>query len=235
MSEAPVATGCPDAAASAQLRQLIGDAFAGFAGSAAYPCLGARSVIHRQACHIGVYGRLGSAAAAGELHSDLVRFGQDVGDAELASFVAVFTDPSAMTEAHFSELLWRQLQHLHDVDATEHHWDARVSADPEDPHFSFSVGGSAFFIVGLHPGSSRWARRFAWPALVFNPHQQFEAMRQAGKYQRVRSAIRERDALLQGTINPVLRDHGCMSEARQYAGDAVSESWRCPLVVHPRS
>ncbi len=29
--------------------------------------------------------------------------------------------------------------------------DERVSADPDDPHFSLSFGGEAFFVVGLHP------------------------------------------------------------------------------------
>ncbi len=123
---------------------------------------------------------------------------------------------------------------MHDLDSVRHAWDPRVSADPGDARFSFSVAGTAYFIVGLHAGSSRWARRFAWPTLVFNPHEQFSALRDSGGYDRMRTMIRGRDAHLQGTVNPALRDHGMLSEAAQYAGGDVADDWRCPLHVHGR-
>ena len=217
--------------AGAALQRLVSDAFEGFAGGEGHPCLGARSVTHRGALELRVYDRLGGAEAAAALHSDLTRFGEGAAPDELASFVAVFSEPAAMSEERFSALLWRQLQRIHDIDRPHHHWDPRVSADPSDPHFSYSVAGRAYFVIGLHAGSSRWARRFAWPALVFNPHQQFVALRRDGRYERMRSVIRGRDAALQGSVNPVLRDHGAESEARQYAGNAVSASWPCPLRV----
>lgn len=214
------------------LELLVSESFAGFAGSAGHPCLGARSVVHRGAYTLSLYDRLGDRTSAGAVCDDLARFGAGVTADVLSSFVAVFRAPTAVSESRFSALLWRQLQHMHDHDHTRFAWDERVSADPDNPHFSFSVGGSAYFVVGLHAGSSRWARRFAWPTLVFNPHQQFVAMRTAGRYDRVRSIIRGRDAALQGCVNPVLRDHGLRSEARQYAGDAVTDAWECPLDVH---
>jgi FPC/CPF motif-containing protein YcgG len=52
-----------------------------------------------------------------------------------------------------------------------------VSADPNDPHFSLSFGGEAFFVVGLHPRASRPARRFERPAPIFNLRDQFEQQR----------------------------------------------------------
>ena len=55
----------------------------------------------------------------------------------------------------------------------------RVSADPDNPHFSLSFGGEAFFVVGLHPDASRPARRFARPTMVFNLHDQFETLARA--------------------------------------------------------
>lgn len=55
--------------------------------------------------------------------------------------------------------------------------DRRVSSDPDDPHFSLSFGGEAFFVVGLHPNASRPARRFSRPAMIFNLHDQFEELR----------------------------------------------------------
>ena len=87
-------------------------------------------------------------------------------------------------------------------------WAPEVSADPKDPHFGFSVGGTPFFIVGLHPRASREARRMPLPILVFNLHEQFEALRESGGFERMRDAIRRRDEELQGSVNPMVSDHG---------------------------
>jgi FPC/CPF motif-containing protein YcgG len=87
----------------------------------------------------------------------------------------------------------------------------------------------AFFVVGLHPASSRFARRFAWPTLVFNAHHQFERLRSEGGYARMQEVIRARERKLQGTLNPNLGDFGVRSEARQYSGRPVQEGWRCPF------
>jgi FPC/CPF motif-containing protein YcgG len=213
------------------LAQMVTDSFAGLAGSASYPCLGARSVVHRDAYTLRMYSRLGDQHSATQLAADLAVFGADVDGESMSSFVAAFEEPTSLSESEFHALLWRHLQLLHGADRGRFAWDDRVNADPEHPHFSFSVGGVAYFVIGLNAGSSRWARRFAWPALVFNPHEQFVAMRESGKYDRVRSMIRSRDTELQGSANPLLRDHGDKSEARQYAGDAVPDGWRCPLDV----
>ena len=217
------------------LERLVTDAFEGFAGGEGHPCLGARSVVRRHAYELHLYDRLGTDEAAAAVNVDLGRFGTSVRGGELTSLVAVFSEPTAMTESRFSDLLWQQLQHMHDLDRIEHAWDPRVSADPDDPHFSFSVAGTAYFVVGLHAGSSRWARRFAWPALVFNPHEQFATLRESGGYERMRTMIRGRDSDLQGVVNPALRDHGAVSEAAQYAGSAATADWRCPLEVGDRS
>ena len=96
------------------------------------------------------------------------------------------------------------------------------SSDPADPHFSFSFGGQALYVIGMHAKSSREARRFRWPALVFNPHEQFERLRADGKWKHMQETIRHRDLVLQGTINPMLSDFGEHSEARQYSGRIVA-------------
>ncbi len=126
-------------------------------------------------------------------------------------------------------MLWQQLQQLHDEDRHYHTWDPSVSGDPHAADFSFSFAGRAFFVVGLHPGSSRWARRFAWPVLVFNAHEQFEQLRAQGRFEKLQALIREREWALQGSLNPNLQDFGHGSEARQYAGRAVGGDWRCPF------
>jgi FPC/CPF motif-containing protein YcgG len=125
--------------------------------------------------------------------------------------------------------LWATLQHLHDADTERHALASGVSDDPTNPHFSFSFAATAFFVVGLHAASSRASRRFAWPTLVFNPHDQFERLRADGQYARFQQVIRNAERELQGNVNPMLDDFGRRSEARQYSGRAVGNDWQCPF------
>ncbi len=207
-------------------------AFRAFVQDPQYTCVGAKSAINNSSYRLGVYDELGSADATAALARDLTSFLAQQGsiDARFATFVAVFQRPQSTDEEGFERALWAQLQRLHDADDTG--WDPTVSANPDDPHFSFSFAGTAFFIVGLHPGSARLSRRFPWPALVFNPHAQFEALREAGKYERMRQVIRDKERALQGDINPVLEDFGGDSEARQYSGRHVETDWHPPFCPH---
>ena len=68
------------------------------------------------------------------------------------------------------------------------------------------------------------ARRAPWPILTFNLHAQFEQLKQTERYAHMRDTIRARDLELQGSVNPMVADHGTISEARQYSGRAVSDS-----------
>lgn len=94
--------------------------------------------------------------------------------------------------------------------------------------FSLSIASHPFFVIGLHPGASRIARRFRHPALVFNSHRQFEQLRDDGRYGKMQAIIRKRDKLLQGSVNPSLADFGTATEARQYSGRDVGKDWECP-------
>lgn len=189
----------------------------------------AKSVIARDAAEFGSYRGLGSAEAAEALCQDLYGSLGATHRRGYWSFVALFPDDVIPDEEQFEQRLWQQLQRMHDFDVRLHAWDAAVSDDPQDDTFSFSIGGHAWYVIGLHPEASRKARRLPVPALVFNPHGQFEALRERGKYDVLRDQIRRRDLALQGSINPMLRDHGEASEARQYSGRAVEEAWRCPF------
>lgn len=168
-----------------------------------------------------------SATALCEQLGDFSRRHADPGS-EPVSFVAMFRQPVA-NEDEFHDQLWRHLQAMHDIDADRHPWDSSVSANPADKSFSFSIASRAFFVVGLHPRSSRMARQAPFPCLVFNFHDQFEAMRANGKYDVLQHAIRERDIALQGSINPALARFGEGSEAAQYSGNVRLAANVCPF------
>ncbi len=194
-----------------------------------HPCLSAQSVVKNETLEIGNYKSFGSLESAKALGKDLLNFIKKRKgiNTSLASFMAVFNTPKDLSELAFETLLWRQLQLLHDLDGNE--WDSEVSNNPEDSKFSFSFGGKAFYIIGMHPNSSRMARQFPYPALVFNLHEQFETLREEGHYYKMRDIIRERDRKLQGYVNAMVADHGTSSEAKQYSGRVVDESWKCPF------
>lgn len=199
---------------------------------AGFPCVGARSAMNRGRLRFGRYGRLGARDHAARLCCDLYRFQDEFKSpgTEPVSFVALFDEACApVDETDFERALWQQLQHVHEIDHHRHEWDPSVSRDPAADTFSFSVGGRACFVVGLHPHASRLARRTPMPVLVFNLHEQFEAMRANGRYESMQRAVRKRDEALQGSINPVLARFGEASEAIQYSGRAVGPEWRCPF------
>lgn len=206
--------------------------FRAFVGDPRFPCLAAKGAVRRRDHELHVYGALGSDDTASALAPDLRDFVRrtDNDDARFRAFVAVFPVDAPKGEHDFERRLWLQLQQLHERDDPAAGWDPSVSADPDDPRFSFSFAGCALFVVGLNPHSARLARRFQWPALVFNPHAQFERLRREGRYDRMRALIRDRDVALQGRVNPNLADFGERSEARQYSGrETTDDEWRCPF------
>lgn len=190
-----------------------------------YPCVGAKAAFNSGSDQVRVYAQLLTSTA--EIAQDLRSFAARTSESEYATFVAIFRESTGGSEAEFERQLWNQLQMLHELD--DRAWDASVSSDPRDPHFSFSFAGQAFYVIGIHANSSRHARQFPWPALVFNPHEQFDRLRGDGKWRRMQRTIRERDVQLQGSTNPMLSDFGERSEAPQYSGREVGANWQPPI------
>lgn len=196
-----------------------------------FPCVGAKSALARGTLEVLACDRIDSAWDDLRIHDALLKFAATKPDGALfRSFAVVFDGPDDLTEAAFEKALWSRVQSLSDKDVWRgQDYDPSVSPDPDNPHFSLSFGGQAFFIVGLHPNASRPARRFERPAMIFNLHEQFERLRSAGKYEGMREKILQRDEALAGSRNPMLARHGDASEARQYSGRVVDESWKCPF------
>ena len=195
-----------------------------------HPCIMAQTVFSMDKVDFHEYDDFGSKETAKAILNDLKKYlaAYDFESNEFLTFLAAFKGKQDYTEEEFEKKLWEQLQHLHEVDDAE--WDEAVSPDPNSKNFSFSLGGKAFYIVGLHPNSSRKARQAPYPAIAFNLHWQFEKLREMNTYHTVRDKIRERDIALQGEINPMLEDFGERSEARQYSGRKVGEEWKCPFL-----
>ncbi|MFN4761781.1 guanitoxin biosynthesis heme-dependent pre-guanitoxin N-hydroxylase GntA [Gillisia sp. Q332] len=194
-----------------------------------HPCVMAQTVFSMDKVDFRVYENFGSRQTAKELLSDLRSYiaKYDFDSPDFFTFIATFEGRKNFTEEQFEALLWSQLQFLHEAD--DQPWDPTVSSDPANPDFSFSIGGKAFYLVGLHPNSSRKARQSPLPTIAFNLHWQFEKLREMGAYANVKGKIRERDLELQGSNNPMLEDFGEKSEARQYSGNNSGEEWQCPF------
>lgn len=221
----------PSGGAVTPLMEFVHDSLRALVLNPRFSCVGAKAAVRTGTYRVGFYDELGSAGATAGLARDLFSFVEEqprLGGG-FTTFVASFGKPNSADEAEFERLLWAQLQGLHEEDRRHHRWDPSKSPDPEDPRFAFSFAERSFFVVGLHPASSRFARRFAWPTLVFNAHHQFDRLRETGKYGRMQEVIRAREETLQGFLNPNLDDFGVRSEARQYSGRPAEEGWRCPF------
>ncbi len=210
----------------------LAQAFIATVQATAFPCVGAKSALGRGQMDIVVARDVRSAwddLRILPMLADTVRKYQK-DRAIFRTMVVLFEGPEQLSEEEFEAHLWARAQSLSDKDE----WlgnrpDPSVSADPDDPHFSLSFSGEAFFVVGLHPNASRPARRFLTPAMVFNLHDQFEVLRTQQRYDKLRTSILDRDLQLAGTMNPMLARHGESSEARQYSGRVVDDSWKCPF------
>lgn len=208
--------------------------FRAFIEAKGFPCVGAKAALGKdQLTHL-VLGDMTTGLEDRTILRAFYRFVDRYrADPTLfTSFAVSWRGPVALSEMAFETLLWKRLEALHHLDEREHEWDPRVASDPESPHFSFSLRGEAFFVVGLHDGASRDARRFQYPTLVFNLHDQFETLRATGRYEGLHDKIMQRDADLQGVANPMVDEHGTSPAARQYSGRHVGEAWRCPFHLH---
>lgn len=213
------------------LAVLIHSQFRGMLLSPAFPCLGGAGAARRDEYRFGVYDALGSSAAIADCTADLTRFVNDCPASEhpVAVFIAAFQGAPMATEDAFEHALWQQLRGVHERDerrvADTPVRDATHSAAGADPDPGFFFRDRDFFIVGFHAASSRWARRFGWPVLVFNALTHSDALQASGNHERMQQQILARDCRLQGTMNPSLSQ----PQRAQFSGRQVDAGWRCPI------
>lgn len=211
--------------------KLADGAFRAFLNSNRFSCVAAKAAIASGGYRFGYYRGFESTARTEGLARDLAAFVAERPSMPVtyATFVAVFEETTTGDESWFEAALWRQLQRLAELSAAFYPWAPGRSSDPNAPDFSFSFAKQAFFVVGMHPGSSRLSRRFFLPALAFNAHDQFARARQNGNFARIQRVVRSRELALQGSLNPELSDFGRRTEARQYSGRTAQGEWRCPF------
>ncbi len=219
----------PQAKAQISERRKIREEYEQFVLGNNHPCVMAQTVFKMENLDFNIYNKMADENDSAKLIEDIRNYvsNYDFESNDFHTFMAVFKGQEGMSELEFENLLWKQLQMLHELDTEA--WDAAVSDNPEDKDFSFSLAGKAFYIVGLHPNSSRMARQTPYATIAFNLHWQFEKLREMGTYQNVKKVIRRRDKKLQGSINPVLKDFGTSTEVKQYSGRAVDLEWKCPF------
>lgn len=194
-----------------------------------HPCVMAQTVFTQDNVIAKEYGSMGDKKHIKKLYDELTKYVQSYDETtnQFQSFLAVFPETEIGCEDEFETKLWQELINIHKIDTVM--WDPKVSSEPSSKEFSFSIAGKAFYIVGMHPESSRIARRSPYPTIAFNLHSQFEKLRRMGAFQKVKNKIRARDKMLQGSINPELEDFGDNSEARQYSGKLHGKTWECPF------
>ena len=199
-----------------------------------FPCVAAREAVARKqvACFVARHMACpsGDFAILEFLYQFVDRYRE--ADDVYNSAAIIFRQPEILNEKMFEGLMWQRLQALSDNDAVHYKYDERVSPDPGYPTFSFSLKEEAFFIIGLHPKNSRATRQFKNPVLVFNPHAQFEKMKESTQYLKMKKIVRKRDISFSGSVNPMLDEFGASSEVFQYSGQQYDDAWKCPLNIH---
>jgi uncharacterized protein len=202
-----------------------------FLSQKGFPCVAAKAALARNHIKSMVVSHMACPAQ----DSEVLNFMYDFVDNYRASgnsyhsAAVIFKAPLQADEKVFDQLLWQRLKALASLDQSNYPHDHRVDADPSSPRYSFSLKKEAFFIVGLHPASERKSRRFKYPALIFNPHAEFEKLRRLNRYDKMKEVVRKRDVDYSGSVNPILDDFGNSSEVNQYSGMRHDSDWICPL------
>ena len=211
--------------------ELIMKEYREFLDEKGFPCIGAKAALSRNHIKCIVLTHMACPAQDAEALQfiynfvDAYRSSKDM----YHSAAVIFKEPLNISEDTFDQLLWQRLHELSALDKKNFQHDARVDSDPASARYSFSLKGEAFFIVGLHAASSRRARQFKYPSLIFNPHAEFEKLRASNRFIKMKEVVRKRDLVYSGSVNPMLSDFNAASEVYQYSGKQYNSGWICPL------
>jgi FPC/CPF motif-containing protein YcgG len=217
-----------------EMHETIITRYLAYLDKKAFPCVGAKAALARQqvCCMVAdnMETRLEDQRILHFMYTFIDAFRNSPNLFHSAAII--FTGPAINNEERYDALFWNTLQSLSSLDAKYYPYDTRVNSNTASHHFSFSLKSEALYVIGLNPKSSRMSRRFAYPAIVFNPHSQFEKLREEDRYLHLKEVIRKRDIACSGSVNPMLLDFGAGSEVYQYSGMQHPKEWQCPLKIH---
>ena len=217
------------------IRAHIIEQYHRFLRSKGFPCVGAKVALAKERVKCFVADDMSRADEDEEVLSfiyDFVDNYRSSGEA-FNSAAIIYASPQSASESEFEDMLWLRLNSLVALDRINYTHDRRVDSDPSSVTFSFSLKEEAFFLIALHPASSRGARKFTYPAIVFNPHEEFEKLKSDGRYESMKKVVRRRDEKFSGSVNPMLTDFGEAPEVFQYSGKQYDSTWKCPLHHKP--
>jgi FPC/CPF motif-containing protein YcgG len=211
----------------------ITNEFLAYLSNKNFPCIGAKAAVAKNQMHCLVVEHMACPADDLKILEFIYKFVDSFRQSadHFNSVAIIFKGPEIQTEEEFETLFWKRLQSLADMDAKRYPYDTRVEKNPQSANFSFSLKEEALFVIGLHPAQKRASRKFRLPALVFNPHAQFETLRSKNKYESMKKIVRKHELNHQGSINPMLDDFGNSSETFQYSGKQYDAAWQCPLII----
>lgn len=209
----------------------LGEMISRFVMQKNYPCTAAIQSVARNESIYGQFENFGSGQSGRQLRAELQKFiqQQQANNSTYLSYWAIYEGQNLFSEDDFEIALWQELSHLTSEQTKNQDWKDLAKANPTEKSFSFCIDGHEFFVVGLHPQSSRLARRFPKPAIVFNVFKQFENLEKSGQYESIKKLIRERDVRLQGSVNPMVENYGDQWEAIQFSGKKNESQWKCPF------
>ena len=215
--------------------QKIIEEYHRFLRSRSFPCIGAKAALSMRHIMCLVAHDMASSQEDEKILSFVYQFVDSyrTSNESFHSAAVIFSSPQTPSELEFEDMLWSRLNSLMVLDRRKYAHDIRVDPDPTSDRFSFSIKEEAFFIIGLHPSSARRARQFTYPAIVFNPHEEFERLKRTGRYESMKKVVRFRDQLYSGSVNPMLKDFGEAPEVFQYSGKQYDPTWKCPLHHKP--
>ena len=209
--------------------KMLSEKIKKFVSQKDYPCIGALKAIKTDEYRIGIYKNFGSGQSSPQLFRDLNLFllEQKASNSPYLSYWAAFPELKNLSEDDFEKALWAELSALASID--QEPWDSHFSSEASDKNFCFSLGGQAFFVVGLHKNSSRKSRQFEYPSLVFNLYEQFEIITRLGQYETMVRTNRKKSQAFEGDVNPMVEKYGDHWESIQFSGKQNSEAWKCPF------
>jgi len=213
----------------------INEEYYRFLRSRSFPCIGAKAAVSRGQVECFVAFDMASPEEDEKILSFIYQFVESYrsSNESFHSAAVIFSNPQILSELQFEDMFWLRLNSLALLDRRKYTHDIRVDPDPTSNGYSFSLKEEAFFIIGLHPSSPRMARRFTYPSIVFNPHEEFERLKRRGRYEYMKKVVRRRDKMYSGSINPMLKDFGESPEVFQYSGKQYDSTWKCPLHHKP--